>query len=237
MCYIRFYDRNISPCSFFDSLIGSSTSYTWRSLWGTPDLLVVGLRWKVGDGTLILIIGHPWIPRPISFQPICRPNSLSPKSRVSALLTVDKAWNIDLIKAEFCQSDADSILEIKLTDGECDSLVWHFDNQGRCSVWSAYSLALHLKEVRSRRTTMERLRSHGVQLSDGCGICGLGTQTRRTSFGMFIGGWGAGNGTISLPSVSQSEKHETRGCLKEGIWTLRKSSSRLSELLTGFGVL
>ncbi|KAL0434009.1 UNVERIFIED_CONTAM: hypothetical protein Slati_2735200 [Sesamum latifolium] len=101
---------------------------------GYPDLLVVGLRWKVGDGTLILIIGHPWIPRPISFQPICRPNSLSPKSRVSALLTVDKAWNIDLIKAEFCQSDADSILEIKLTDGECDSLVWHFDNQGRCSV-------------------------------------------------------------------------------------------------------
>ncbi|KAL0443901.1 UNVERIFIED_CONTAM: hypothetical protein Slati_2112800 [Sesamum latifolium] len=130
--------------SFFDSRLGSSPSYTWKSLWGTRDVLAAGLRWRVWDGSSILIMGHPWIPRLDSFQPICRPASLPPDSCVVALLMDDKVWNIDLIKKEFCPLDTESILDIKVHEGERDNLVWHFDKQGRFSVRSAYNVALQL---------------------------------------------------------------------------------------------
>ncbi|KAL0405566.1 UNVERIFIED_CONTAM: hypothetical protein Slati_3870500 [Sesamum latifolium] len=188
--------------TFFDSKLGSSPSYTWRSIWGSRDLLVVGLCWKVGDGTSILIMGHPWIPRPVTFQPLCRSLSLPPTTRVSGLLTEDTAWNSELINAEFCKMDTDSILDIKVTTGEGDSLVWHFDKQGVFSVRGAYSVAIRLREeAESSSCAMSwdflwksnasprvliftwrcaqdalpitvRLRSRGVQLDEGCGCCG-----------------------------------------------------------------
>ncbi|KAL0433364.1 UNVERIFIED_CONTAM: putative ribonuclease H protein [Sesamum latifolium] len=131
--------------SFFDSKLGSSPSYTWKSLWGNHDVLAAGLHWKVGDDTLIMIMEHPWNPKLVSFQPISRPAFTPQDSRVAALLTDAKAWDAELIKAELCPLDAESILDIKLHDGECDSLVWHFEKQGQFSVRSTYDVALRLE--------------------------------------------------------------------------------------------
>ncbi|KAL0394525.1 UNVERIFIED_CONTAM: hypothetical protein Slati_4418700, partial [Sesamum latifolium] len=62
--------------SFFAPGLGSFPSYTWRSVWGTQDLLVAGIRWKTGDGLSIQIFGQPWLPRPSTFQLIRWPISL-----------------------------------------------------------------------------------------------------------------------------------------------------------------
>ncbi|KAL0427995.1 UNVERIFIED_CONTAM: putative mitochondrial protein [Sesamum latifolium] len=129
------------------------------------------------------------------------PASLPQDSCVAALLTDAKAWDAELIKAEFCPLDADSILDIKLQDGECDSLVWHFEKQRQFSVQSAYNVALRLgKEAEclvnaqswdfiwwskalprvilfawrcalDALPTTTCLRSCGILLADGCGWC------------------------------------------------------------------
>ncbi|KAL0367068.1 UNVERIFIED_CONTAM: hypothetical protein Sradi_3596900 [Sesamum radiatum] len=74
--------RYFPSSNFFEARLGANPSYTWRSIWDAQEVLVAGLRWKVGDGCDISIIGHPWIPRPETFQPICQPLSLPADEKV-----------------------------------------------------------------------------------------------------------------------------------------------------------
>lgn len=36
---------------FLRAALGSSPSFTWRSIWNTQGLVRRGLRWKIGDGS------------------------------------------------------------------------------------------------------------------------------------------------------------------------------------------
>ncbi|KAL0410634.1 UNVERIFIED_CONTAM: hypothetical protein Slati_3653100 [Sesamum latifolium] len=152
--------------SFFDSKLGSSPSYTWRSIWETRDLLAAGLRWKVGDGTSILIMGHPWIPRLITFQPICHPLSLPPTAKVSALLTEDKAWNI-------CRDDAETVRIREEAGSSGCILPWDF-------LWKSKApprvLIFAWRCAQDALPTTVRLRSRGVKLDEGCGFCGVASE-------------------------------------------------------------
>ncbi|KAL0413923.1 UNVERIFIED_CONTAM: hypothetical protein Sradi_1594000 [Sesamum radiatum] len=104
------------------------------------ELLVAGLRWEIGDGGSHC--GHPWLPRPLSFQLICKPKTLADNTRVVALLSSDSEWNKRLVGDEFSPIDAECILGIKLKgNGVSDSLVWHYENHGRFTVGSAYRVA------------------------------------------------------------------------------------------------
>ncbi|KAL0416664.1 UNVERIFIED_CONTAM: hypothetical protein Slati_3498300 [Sesamum latifolium] len=162
--------------SFFGSRLGASPSYTWKSLWGARDVLAAGMRWRVGDGSSIMIIGHPWIPRFDSFQPICRPVSLPPDSRVASLLTNNKDWNIDLIKKEFFPIDTDIILDIKLgRTAECSSNAQQWD-----FIWSSKAplrvILFAWRCALDALPTTSHLKSQGVRLSVVCGSCGLDTE-------------------------------------------------------------
>ncbi|KAL0410998.1 UNVERIFIED_CONTAM: hypothetical protein Slati_3689500 [Sesamum latifolium] len=55
-------------------------------------------------------------------------------------------WDVELVKAEFCPTDADCILGISLQgSGEGDNLVWHFEKHGKFSVQSAHHVASQLR--------------------------------------------------------------------------------------------
>ncbi|KAL0320306.1 UNVERIFIED_CONTAM: putative mitochondrial protein [Sesamum radiatum] len=119
----------------------------WRIAMKTEGVVhsVLSLQWKVGDGCDISIIGHPWILRPETFQPICKPFSLPADAKVSSLITADHEWNTELIRAEFSSTDADCILEIPLrVGGSRNILVWHFEKDDMFSVCSAYRAACRL---------------------------------------------------------------------------------------------
>ncbi|KAL0394339.1 UNVERIFIED_CONTAM: hypothetical protein Slati_4400100 [Sesamum latifolium] len=83
--------------TFFEARLGSFSSYIWRSIWEARDLLAAGIRWQVGDGHSILILEHPWLLRPSTFQPIARPVSLRGDTSVASLITSNKDWNEALI--------------------------------------------------------------------------------------------------------------------------------------------
>ncbi|KAL0440364.1 UNVERIFIED_CONTAM: hypothetical protein Slati_2519400 [Sesamum latifolium] len=94
-------------------------------------------------------MGHPWLPRPDTFQ-LIRPTSLLEGARVSYLITATHEWDEELIQSEFCPDDVNCILGIGLSGrGEEDTLIWHFDRQGRFAVRSAYQVATKLGGRRS----------------------------------------------------------------------------------------
>ncbi|KAK4394738.1 hypothetical protein Sango_1628100 [Sesamum angolense] len=135
--------------NFFKARLGPSPCYTWRSLLASRDLLAAGLQWKIGDGSSVPIVGHPWLPRPQSFQLICRSVTLSKNTKVAAHINSNFEWNRALVEAEFSPLNAHCILGIKLWgNGLRDALVWHYESHGRFLVGSAYRVAYNLsKEV------------------------------------------------------------------------------------------
>ncbi|KAL0411040.1 UNVERIFIED_CONTAM: hypothetical protein Slati_3693700 [Sesamum latifolium] len=102
----------------------------------------MGLRWEIGDGSSIPIVGHAWLLRPLCFHLICKPRTLADNTRVAALLSSDSEWNKRLVEAEFSPLDAECILGIKLKgNGVSDNLVWHYESHGCFTVGSAYRVA------------------------------------------------------------------------------------------------
>ena len=49
--------------SFLHANLGSNPSYTWRSIHATKDLIRKHNRFRVGDGSQIMVTKDPWIPK------------------------------------------------------------------------------------------------------------------------------------------------------------------------------
>ncbi|KAL0452006.1 UNVERIFIED_CONTAM: hypothetical protein Slati_1178700, partial [Sesamum latifolium] len=135
--------------TFVEARLGANPSYTWRSIWASRDILFAGIRWQVGDGRSIPILGQPWLPRPTTFQLIARPTSMSEDSKMASLILPSNEWNVSLIKAEFHPMDVDCILSSKLHEQRTrDQLIWHYESKGKFIVKSAYRLAIELHDDR-----------------------------------------------------------------------------------------
>ncbi|XP_074373950.1 putative mitochondrial protein AtMg00310 [Apium graveolens] len=48
-------------CTFLESALGYSCSYSWKSIWSSKALLKEGLTWRVGNGSKINIWTDPWL--------------------------------------------------------------------------------------------------------------------------------------------------------------------------------
>ncbi|KAL0381247.1 UNVERIFIED_CONTAM: hypothetical protein Sangu_0189000 [Sesamum angustifolium] len=100
-----------------------------------------------GDGNSVLL-GHPWIPRPLSFQLICKLKTFAENTRVSASINSDCKWNKELVEAEFSPLDAKCILGVRLQDTRLqDKLMWHYEKHGRFTVGSAYGVAQEQSKI------------------------------------------------------------------------------------------
>ncbi|KAL0446258.1 UNVERIFIED_CONTAM: putative mitochondrial protein [Sesamum latifolium] len=143
------HHRYFPGSNFFAAEPGRLPSFTWRSLLSTKELLVTGLRWKIGDGCSARIFDHPWLLRVQTFQVISKPRTLQRDSKVAVLITHSRSWNHDLITEEFLPEDAEAILSIPLTESPSADIVWHFERSGRFSVKSAYASAVQCSEEAS----------------------------------------------------------------------------------------
>ncbi|KAL0430550.1 UNVERIFIED_CONTAM: putative mitochondrial protein [Sesamum radiatum] len=59
--------RYFPGSDFFVAETRQSPPFMWHSLLAARNLIVDGLQWKIGDGRSALIVGHPWLARPLTF--------------------------------------------------------------------------------------------------------------------------------------------------------------------------
>ncbi|XP_035551053.1 uncharacterized protein LOC118349651 [Juglans regia] len=124
-----FKQKYFRKCDLLEvELKGSSSSFLWKSIWSSLELLKEGTVWRIGNGASIKISKDKWLPRPVTYQVQTPPNTLDPESRVEVLMdTENRSWKKDLVAAVFKEEEA-----------KCSK-------KGTFSVKSAYFLATSLK--------------------------------------------------------------------------------------------
>ncbi|KAF4363468.1 hypothetical protein F8388_016596 [Cannabis sativa] len=125
--------------------VGRSPSYIWKSIiWGR-ELLIKGLRKKVGTGDTILVFQDPWLPRPFSFKPTSFNHSHSNLLVKDLMAETRIGWNVDLLRVLFNEADQQCIGSIPLCKfPKEDSWMWHYTVDGSYSVKSGYYVASQL---------------------------------------------------------------------------------------------
>ncbi|CAB4312759.1 unnamed protein product [Prunus armeniaca] len=138
--------RYFPNCNFLAASKGRTSSYVWRSLiWGC-ELLLSGLRKRIGDGQETLVYGDAWIPRPNYFRPIS-PKVLNQETKVSALIFPIGNWNVDLLNLCFHAEGVKAITSIPLSvNYHNDRWIWHYTTNGVYYVKSGYRLAISRKK-------------------------------------------------------------------------------------------
>lgn len=93
-------------------------------IWG-KDLLKVGLQWRVGNGEDIQVYQDRWVPLPMNFKIISRPQ-FDASMKVCELFTTAGQWDKELLKVNFWEQEVEAILQIPLASNNTkDKLIWH----------------------------------------------------------------------------------------------------------------
>lgn len=112
-------------------------SYLWSSICWGRELLVNGIRRKVGNGTQIKMFKDPWAPWPFSYKPIT--TAFDDDLRVSELLHMNGGWDLNALSHLFLRMDVQLFFTIPLGFAEGDDiLIWHFDSRGEYNIKSGY---------------------------------------------------------------------------------------------------
>ncbi|KAF5458627.1 hypothetical protein F2P56_022644, partial [Juglans regia] len=91
---VVFKEKYFGHSSFFEARLGRQPSFLWRSIWSARDLLLEGLRWRVGDGSKIQIWGSKWMPTPTSFSVQSPVSMLREDAKVEELIDKqNRAWD------------------------------------------------------------------------------------------------------------------------------------------------
>ncbi|KAK3188605.1 hypothetical protein Dsin_028166 [Dipteronia sinensis] len=131
--------------SFLAAKSRQDASFIWKSLCWGKEVLEKGLRWRVGDGKSIHIYSDKWIPRQSTFKILSLP-SLSTSATVDQLFSPSGGWDDRLIERSFSVDDTTAIKGIPVGSGSCgDSLIWHYNENGKFNVKSGYWVARNME--------------------------------------------------------------------------------------------
>ncbi|XP_058723913.1 uncharacterized protein LOC131595539 [Vicia villosa] len=112
------------------------------SLWKTKDVLKLGSRWSIGDGSNIKVMYDPWLREKgrwfINGPQVQGTYDLYVKD---FLLPYIKQWNVGKINQIFDNEGAEVILRVPLVEDVVeDKLIWQEEHNGEYSVKSGYKL-------------------------------------------------------------------------------------------------
>lgn len=94
---------------FINSKLGNSPSYIWRSVFAAKDILVSGIRWRVGSGESIITMGQPSLQHEVNPYITTLSQSIVDKSVSSLMVTGRREWDMDIISDNFNQRDRNAI--------------------------------------------------------------------------------------------------------------------------------
>ena len=116
-------------------------SYAWRSILQARGVIEKGAIWRVGNGQLIDVWKHRWLPNP-NHSKIISPKASSSIHRVCDLFLLDaRIWDPGHLASCFLPWEVDMVWGIQVCeDGVEDTLIWPLTNDGEYSVRSAYRM-------------------------------------------------------------------------------------------------
>lgn len=121
--------------------MGNNSSYIWRSIWEVRPVFKAGLKWVVGSGNAISIIGQPWLGDAENPYIITNPMYLENYTVANLFECNSRQWDVDVVKDMFDSRDQGCILNTKIGEvGIEDHMYWCKENSGIYSVKSAYRL-------------------------------------------------------------------------------------------------
>lgn len=132
--------------SFFDAKLGHNPSFIWRSIWESRDLIMKGIRWRVGPGESISIKGQPWLSDELNLYVETENQGLE-NQKVSSLLCMDRReWYVELLRDMFTVRDQNFVLNTKLeAESRRDVVYWEKESTWMYYVKSAYKLIQSMK--------------------------------------------------------------------------------------------
>ena len=120
--------------------ISSNSSYAWRSIHKSIEILQQGTRWRVGNGKTIHIWDDRWLPTPTTYKVISPRKDFGDFLIVSALIDQDtRRWRTDILNRVFLGFEVEKILSILIPYyPQEDQLIWVGNKKGIFTVKSAY---------------------------------------------------------------------------------------------------
>ena len=121
--------------------IPSKCSYAWRSILQSRDVIQKGAVWRVGDGRMIDIWSHNWLPD-VGQSRVLSPRNDARVEKVCDLFYPNsKIWDPGLIQHIFYPWEAEKIMRIHVSAVNTeDTLVWPLSPNGEYSVKSTYRM-------------------------------------------------------------------------------------------------
>lgn len=123
---------------------GYAPSYTWRSIWGAKSLLLEGLGWRIGNGSMVDVVKDKWVPLDDIMISLVPMRVSQDGMRVSDLINFDRGeWDVGKLYMLFSEDVVKAIQTIPLSKNwPRDSLFWWHTSNGAYSVKSGYWLGL-----------------------------------------------------------------------------------------------
>ncbi|XP_019191221.1 PREDICTED: uncharacterized protein LOC109185721 [Ipomoea nil] len=125
--------------SFVDATIGHNPSFCWRSIMAAHNLVCVGVRRRIGNGSTTLIWGHPWLQdNPSPLVQTIMPDALRNAVVVGLIDQQTKKLDPHILTDLFEPGDVDRILKIPISPDYDDTWYWLNDPKGLYTVKDAY---------------------------------------------------------------------------------------------------
>ncbi|WOH12304.1 hypothetical protein DCAR_0831806 [Daucus carota subsp. sativus] len=106
--------KYFSGGDFLTSSLGHNPSFIWRSIHAAKQLLLEGVKWRIGNGESIYISGQPWL-HDNTNQFFTTESPAIENQKVSSLFKLDeKEWDVEIIEDIFNDRDQRQILAIQL---------------------------------------------------------------------------------------------------------------------------
>ncbi|XP_019170526.1 PREDICTED: uncharacterized protein LOC109166090 [Ipomoea nil] len=125
--------------SFNEACLENNPSYCWRSIMAAKDLIVGGVRRRIGNGNSTLIWNDPWLQDEMDpmVQTEMPPQLLDAK--VSGLIDqTTGTWDPHILSDIFYPNDVPRILKIPISPVYEDTWYWYDDPNGCYSVKNGY---------------------------------------------------------------------------------------------------
>lgn len=127
---------------FLQTVEGTMQSFGWKSILNGKELLLKGLKKKLGNGKSFNLWIDKWIADIIMRAPLIKNIMIDINLKENDIIEVrTRGWNIERLYDLFYQSDIDLIMEMKPIVSRNDFWIRSFNRSGEYSVKSEYWLA------------------------------------------------------------------------------------------------